>query len=323
MRKIGTITEMNSGRLSAFNMSVRGSSHIEYEKECQDRSYSWTDGRRAVIAVCDGHGGRDYIRSAEGAEFGCRAAAENIKEFIKNAGIESLRRDSSGMLRALEASIIHSWNEYILKHYREKPFLREELEAVSERAREKYTKGQSIEEAYGTTLIAAAVTDDYWFCVQIGDGKCAAAESSPLGTDAPHICAYPVPWDDACIAGYTTSMCEEEALVKFREFFSEDVPGALFICTDGLSDCFSSEDQLGAFYGSVLFSFGSKDGAAAEEELLEFLPRLSAKGSRDDISIAGMIQRKMSGGISSKAESRKRRRKAHKKKKKKKKGIKR
>ena len=327
---------MSNGRLSAFNMSVRGSSHIENGKVCQDASAAWSDGKRAVIVVCDGHGGNDYVRSHLGAEFGCGAALKNTKAFLKTVKTEDLRTDSAKLLKNLEASIIHSWNEQIYGHLKDNPFTEEELAFVSEEAKRKYTQEGAPEEAYGTTLIAAAVTDSFWFGLHIGDGKFVTVNSDNAysendgtaevreerdGVHGEDGCVYscPVPWDDECFANVTTSMCDSNAIGKFREYCSFDMPKAVFVCTDGVDDCFGSMEQLYSFYGSVLFSFGNKKKSLAEEELLDFLPRLSAKGSGDDISIASIIVEPAKDG----RDSKKNKKHKHKKKKKIRKGIKR
>ena len=266
-------------KYKAFALSVQGESHIRRGKECQDASFSFYNDDIAVIVVCDGHGGDDYVRSAEGSATACETAAENICIFIENADIEKLKNNTDTMLANLEASIISGWNERISAHYADNPFTEDELKLLSDRAVDRYLKQNRIESAYGTTLLAAVVTKDFWFAVQIGDGKCVAVDSDGNFEQ-------PVPWNDKCFLNTTTSMCDSEAIINFRHYFSEKLPKAVFLCSDGVDDSFSNEEKLNAFYKTVMQSFSESEVDDAVNELRDYLPRLSAKGSGDDVSVA-------------------------------------
>lgn len=127
-----------------------------------------------MAVVSDGHGGCDYVRSQIGSAMACEAAVKNIRRLFENISPEAFLAEPDMMLIQLEAAIINDWNESVRSHYEANPFTEEELDCVSEKAGASYRSGHRIERAYGATLIAAAVTRDYWFGIQIGDGKCAA-----------------------------------------------------------------------------------------------------------------------------------------------------
>lgn len=266
----------------SFHLSVQGASHIQMGKECQDHSLSFTDENCTAAIVCDGHGGNDYIRSAYGARFACEAAKKNIKIFAEKMDKESFFNNANQYLRTLEASIISDWNNMINQHLQENPFTQEELEEISEKAEKKYVQDGHIESAYGTTMIAAVVTQTYWFSIQIGDGKCVVFLKNGD-------CIQPIPWDPNCFLNVTTSICDSEALQNFRHFYSEERPVAIFIGSDGVDDCFVNDEQLYHLYQTILFSFSTTDFDEAFNVLSDYLPRLSAKGSGDDISIAAIL----------------------------------
>lgn len=92
-----------------------------------------------------------------------------------------------------------------------------------------------------------------------------------------------------CFLNATTSICDSDALNRFRSFFSEKLPVAVFVGSDGIDDCFSTEEQLNNLYKTVLYSFASSDFDSAVTDLSDYLPRLSAKGSGDDVSIAAVL----------------------------------
>ena len=99
----------------------------------------------------------------------------------------------------------------------------------------------------------------------------------------------PIPWDEKCFLNATTSICDKDAIGNFRHFYSEDLPAAVFVGSDGIDDCFCNDEQLNSLYRTVLYSFSTSEFNAAVAELQEYLPRLSAKGSGDDISVAAIL----------------------------------
>ena len=268
--------------VKAFSLFAQGASHIKKHKECQDHALSDYTEEYAISVVCDGHGGDDYVRSAIGSKVGCEAALSNIRKFLKTISKEQFQSDPENNLRTLKASIINAWNEHIKLYHHGHPFTDEELSVVSEKARKRYVEGSRIESAYGTTMIAVAVCKDYWFGLHIGDGKCVAI--NPEGEFK-----QPIPWDEKCFLNATTSICDSDAIERFRHFYSEKLPAAVFVGSDGIDDCFSNNEQLHNLYKTVLYSFATTEFSEALEGLKDYLPRLSAKGSGDDVSIAAIL----------------------------------
>lgn len=266
----------------AFHMSERGESHLHDGRVCQDSSASFSDECGTVAVVSDGHGGCDYVRSQIGSAMACEAAVKNIRRLFENISSEAFLAEPDMMLIQLEAAIINDWNESVRSHYEANPFTEEELDCVSEKAGAAYFSGHRIERAYGATLIAAAVTRDYWFGIQIGDGKCAAFDEAGS-------CTQPIPWDEKCFLNKTTSICGSDALRDFRHFYSEKIPTAVFMGSDGIDDSFKNEEDMYDFYKTILYAFSISDYTQAVDELKAYLPRLSKEGSADDVSIAAWM----------------------------------
>lgn len=277
-------------RMQSFHLSVQGASHIKKNKECQDASDSYRDENCAIAIVCDGHGGDDYVRSASGSSFACAAAKSCILNFLENVNREDLKRHYKQLIHNLKASIISAWNEAVYEHYNANSFTEAEIAVLSDRAKRKYLQEKRIESAYGTTVIAVACTKDFWFGLHIGDGKCVAV--NPEGKFL-----QPIPWDDKCFLNATTSICDSDALNRFRSFYSEKLPIAVFVGSDGIDDCFTSEQQLNNLYKTVLYSFTASEFDDAVDDLRDYLPRLSAKGSGDDVSVAAILDMDMIGEI--------------------------
>lgn len=272
----------------AFNVTVQGSSHIKVNKVCQDYSAS-VDGERYKIAIiCDGHGGDDYFRSELGSQFATEAALSCMQDqeflsfIVKNQASSPKVIDAA--ITQLEKSIIALWNQKVFDHFEQNNIIPEELEKVSEKAKNRYLAGERIESIYGTTLIAAFFMKGFWYAIQLGDGKCVMRSANGEWIQ-------PIPKNEKCFLNQTTSLCDKDAFDNFRHCYGTDIPEAIFVGSDGVDDSFGYENDaaLSSFYNVVLASFGAKIFDLALEDLIDYLPRLSAKGSGDDISIAGII----------------------------------
>lgn len=266
----------------SFHITAQGASHKKKHIVCQDASDSYCDEHCAIAIVCDGHGGADYVRSDIGSRFACEVAKENIISFLRKVDIETLTHNTEVVLRQLTACIISDWNVSIRSHFDSNPLTEAEKSVISEKARKKYAQPDKIDSAYGTTLIAAAMTRDFWFGLHIGDGKCVAVDQGSRFVQ-------PIPWDEKCFLNETTSICDSHALENFRHFFSRKLPVAIFIGTDGIDGCFKDNEQFYNLYKTIICSFATTDFDQAYGELADYLPRLSAKGSGDDVSIAAVL----------------------------------
>ena len=274
-------------KYKAYNFTVVGASHKKMKKPCQDASVSLNKEDYILTAVCDGHGGNDYFRSDRGSEF----AVQAVKKCMSDRDILPMlsfyaddKERVNEMLVQLEKSIISTWNDLVESDYREDPFTMDELENVHPQIRFHYAIGEGIEYAYGTTMLVNVITDEFWFGIHIGDGECVTVDH--LGQFS-----HPIPHDDNCVYNYTTSICDRTAIYNMRHHFSKELPKALFIASDGVDNCFANNDKLHDFYSMIINSFDSMDESFAILELLDYLPKMSQKGSGDDISL-GIILRK-------------------------------
>ena len=275
-----------------FAYSLQGANHKRDGKVCQDASRAYENGSMAVIAVADGHGSDNYPRTDRGSRFAVTAALEAIKEFVKavrrEAPLDAINvfAEQKDRLRGLELNILRRWHESVDGDIEENPFCECELEKVSQRYREAYLDPSNPrrKKAYGTTLIAICAIEDYWFGLQIGDGKCFA-----IGWDG--VCTEPIPWDENCQANITTSICDENALEEFRFFCGEEFPLAVFIASDGVDDSYAGDDELHDLYRTIFCMLDEKGEKAGTREIQQFLPVISKNGSGDDVSMAGLIRK--------------------------------
>ena len=272
-----------------FAFSEQGYNHIKSDKVCQDSSGHYSDDSMAVVVVADGHGSDNYPRTDRGSSFAVEATITAIREFVKTVEESAIdiSEDSNSYLEQLAKNILANWYAAVDADLEKYPFSEEELSNVSDKYKARYLSGERLEKAYGTTLIAACQTKDFWFGLQIGDGKCVCIAQDGSMSE-------PIPWDEDCQANVTTSICDSEAIEEFRYCFLQECPIATFMGTDGIDDSYASSEEMYVLYRSILAIFSEHGHETGEAEIREFLPGLSRKGSGDDVSIAGIVSASLS-----------------------------
>lgn len=286
------------------------------------------DGFNRIIIVCDGHGSSTYVRSDTGSRLAANITKDILVDFISNTdpmlfinhkgsvtarpsldeitwSIQSKKPESSmtevelmifkqnqlfykqvqevkgqdSVFCELFAKIYQEWLDAIKKDCDERPFDEIEQKALGD---------HNIVKAYGTTLMAFVQTQYFWFSFHIGDGRIITADRSLNWSQ-------PVPWDCNCFQNYTTSLCNTNPLLSFRYAFDGTgyFPVAVICCSDGIEDSYGDYDvapnYLHKFYNGLLDSFLREGESISIEKLSEFLPKLSSAGSKDDMSLAGII----------------------------------
>jgi serine/threonine protein phosphatase PrpC len=236
-----------------------------------------------MIATADGHGGERYFRADAGSRFAVEAARECVSAGAVIDALKSAKREKERdrVILQLKKSVVSRWNGLVAEHVAANPFAEDEFSGIEEKYANEYRAGKSIETAYGSTLIAALQTNAFLLVLQIGDGNCVTVDN--MGRFA-----QPVQGDENCVGSVTTSLCDKNVIEAFRHSYCVSLPAAVLVGTDGIYDCFAGDEKLYDFYRVLLLSFVEKDERAAQAELIDYLPRLSEKGSGDDISI-GMI----------------------------------
>jgi hypothetical protein len=273
----------------AFSATETGYNHIKIDKVCEDASGVYNDEMMHICVVADGHGSDNYPRTERGSKMAVDAAIKCTVEFVKVARAEEVISDEKNnysLLLQLAKSILKTWYQSIEEDYQENPFVESELEKVSEKYKRRYLAeneaDRKIEKAYGCTLIIFAVTDRYSFGMQIGDGKCVVVDSEGEFSE-------PIPWDENCQLNVTTSLCDSDAIDEFRFYVTENKITAVFCGSDGIDDSYVNTQELYALYRSILTIFDEHGKAVGENEIKEYLPILTRKGSGDDVSIGVII----------------------------------
>lgn len=274
--------EVELGKILGASISVIGSSHLKTNLECQDYSTYYSSNSLGIAIVCDGHGSKKHFRSSKGAELASLVATEAIKEFMKHK--KSFTKNKDQLLQQLEKNIIFSWNNSVNKHYNENKFTEEEVKDFSIEEKSKIL--ENIVVAYGTTLIAVAMTSKSCFGIQIGDGDCVKLDKSGNLT-------MPIPKDERLQFNITTSLCDVSASRNFRHFWVDVPVAAMIVSTDGVGNSFANEKYYLGFCKTLLASMKDMKIEEAIIELKDFLQKLTVDGSGDDVSIAAVFNQQL------------------------------
>jgi hypothetical protein len=276
-----------------FHSTEIGARHLQKDPviPCEDYSGSFQDDNIAIVAVADGHGDPNCFRSKVGSQFAVESAIENLIEFCSNIESDDLFDDDAAkqskkqdnVFKQLIGSILGKWYMKIDEQLSAMPFSEEEMQGVSEKYKERFNRGERLETAYGSTLLCVAITANYCFGLQIGDGSIIMVSYQDAQM------TQPMPSDEDCFLNVVTSICDKDASNKFRRFVFRNLPLAFFVGSDGIDDSFDGVDELFSKYRGVLSLFGEYGYDRSVKEIEEYLPNLTKQGSGDDVSMAGII----------------------------------
>ena len=289
--------------MKVFNYSCLGESHKADEKPCQDASKSAvTDKGLTICIVSDGHGGEQYFRSQIGSQELVNITFEKVQEFTEGMlqlnilkdtpftqmDISSKRPDNLPALKVIDdrfmqlfRAIKAEWMIHIYEHALNTPVDDREQKKVKPEYLDQLKQQRNLEKIYGATLMAYVQCSNFWFAFHLGDGKMIMFDRKGTGFE-------PVLWDDDCFLNKTTSICQADAIERFRYTFEGDgkFPLAVFLGSDGIDDTFTDGEPLYNFYRGVLQYIFIDGDESVEEDLKKNLPVFSARGSRDDMSVA-------------------------------------
>lgn len=284
-----------SGKIASFHKTVRGHLHVLKNTPCEDYSVSFSDKneRYHIIAIADGHGDCACMRSAYGSQTAVEVAVGCLKSFAESAlsrDVQELLNDlsmpktSRQIIKRLTDAIISRWYQEIHKDLKEKPLTEEELSSAEKYAAD-YRAGKRLEHVYGTTLLTALQLPNHLILIQQGDGRCEV-----FYTDGS--VDQPIPWGDRCFENVTTSMCDEDVATSIRHCIiplHDKSVAACYIGSDGVEDSYRDMEGTHTFYRNISQELIQRGIGNFEKYLDEWLPRFSADGSGDDISIAGLV----------------------------------
>jgi len=131
---------------------------------------------------------------------------------------------------------------------------------------------------YGTTLLAAGICRGRLLCLQIGDGDILALR--PDGS-----LFRPLPDSPDCVDNLTDSLCQDDAVDRFRVALVEGEVALVLLTTDGYGNSYEDDaafEEIGPDYLALLNRVGPDRVTAG---LPGWLAEITRTGSGDDITL--------------------------------------
>jgi hypothetical protein len=256
---------------------VRGATHIDRNLPNQDAAqwFVGPDGRSFALAVADGHGASAYTRSDRGARFAAALAIEELR-ILSDERAKAADTRWSG----LPERVLVRWRNVVQHDLATEPLPDEEAAALA-------SQDLDAASAYGATLLAAGVTGDCGFALQLGDGTTYLVGGD--GSVASVLSPPELPGES------TFSLCMPDALdfVQAHIFDAAELGrlAAIVISTDGYSKSFRSDGIAAAQIKTMTDRMSWDSAGAMSRELDKWLKRVSEAGSGDDISLVVAARR--------------------------------
>lgn len=254
-----------------------GSVHVRDRLPIQDAVLTWSDdgGRQAVVAVADGHGHRNHFRSDTGAALAVVSAVEELRRVLPE--LRAADDDARERVERAGAAIVATWAAKVRHHVAANPYSpdEDELGASADPLR-----------AYGSTILATAVSGDVMVFLQIGDGDTVLVTADGAA-------ARPLPEDPDLDGLHTTSLCQPRPLDALRvevvDAAAERV-ALVFLCTDGFGRSRVDAEGWWRQTGEQLVEFTRTRGVGwVREQLPEWLAEPALVGG-DDTTMALLVR---------------------------------
>ncbi len=278
--------------------TVTGAAHDRAALPNQD-AHGWFPeagaGPPAILAVADGHGSAKSFRSDIGSQEAVAAALERLGALLQGQApeVNSLSSVKRVAEEHLPQSLVQAWRERVEAHLARHPIAEADWDRLVQKdgpaARSLVAQEPLL--AYGATILAVLVTEDFILYLQLGDGDILVVAEDGATT-------RPFARDERLIANETTSLCSRDAWREVRVRLvplAHNPPAMILISTDGYANSFRSEEdflRLGPDYLHLVRAEGLERVA---QDLRGFLDDASRKGSGDDITL-GIIARAESRG---------------------------
>lgn len=291
-----------SSRWRVIASTQQGAAHVRRKLPNQD-AVKWfpepssgstlsCGGPPVILAVADGHGSAKSFRSKTGADFAVDVAMSVCREFLKDTnGIASKSAVKNLAEQQLPNRIVAKWKEKVKQDFDAEPFRPDELERLEMEAgaiaRETLQGDGKHVTAYGSTLLLAAIGDEFILYLQIGDGEILVV------SDEGEV-FQPIDRDPTLIANETTSLCMDkpEGAFRFRfQHLHDTLPAIVLLSTDGYPNSFRSREDFLKVGPDLLDALRTDGGGdQVQRDLGGWLQEATTAGSGDDVTV-GVIYR--------------------------------
>lgn len=266
-----------------LDATVRGSTHVQRGIPNQDSVATrlLADGKVAVVAISDGHGGERYVRSEVGSRFAVEVSCDILGEWWTRTARGNGDAPATALIEQelrdrVVPTITRQWRARVADHVVAHPFTEEEF------TRAGTAVDVQPEVAYGATLLVAVASDRAVALAQLGDGDIVLVRGDDV--------MLPIEPDARLVASQTTSLCLDSADADFRCSVVSDIADIdlVLLSTDGYANSFA-DDEWERTVGVDLASRIAELGTDAIRLQLPAWLGESAAASGDDTSVALLV----------------------------------
>jgi serine/threonine protein phosphatase PrpC len=251
------------------------------------------------MSVADGHGSDIHFRSKIGSHIAVESTVATLFELFHNQPIKiyNVSQIKDIIRYSVPRQLVHNWIDRVQYHVQKHPFSSNEIDNILKKKGpcilEKIISNPKI--AYGSTLLTAVITKNYFIFFQLGDGNILIVDDDQnvknmfSNKDSTSD-------DKSSIESivHTESLCMDNSWLEFKTGifeFQAIRPKLILLSTDGYCNSFSSESgflKIGLDYLALFEKFGY---SYLSENLYDILRQTSREGSGDDITL-GLIYHK-------------------------------
>lgn len=264
---------------SIIGESVKGALHHRNGKPNQD---AWAQSKTVhCLAVADGHGSAKHQRSDSGAKIAVNVAVKLLEKFADQWFDVRLIKEASSYL---PGKIVQAWREAVEEDHQKYELSADPVQNNGEISDTTVKQDDTdIYSLYGTTLLAALLTENYALYLQIGDGNLLVMnEDGEIET--------PLPQNAAFIANETNSLSQANAANHFEQkiaFFAYQPPPVLIsLSSDGYINSYTSPIEFATVIKDIKQLLFEQGAEKIQAMLPDWLDETSRQGSGDDITIA-------------------------------------
>jgi hypothetical protein len=226
-----------------------------------------------LLAVADGHGSAKCFRSDCGSRFAIDAAMG----LMAAPQVPDPAR--------LPSDLVCRWRRSVQNHLAEEPIATSTLKQLERKLGKDARRAVECDPvlAYGSTLLAAMVSDTSVCYVQLGDGDILAVSEAG-------VVERPWPRETDRIGDETVSLATQGAAREVRIRVTEAMPPLVLLATDGYANSFREDGGFLAVGPDLLRIIHTEGIVPIDENLETWLREASELGSGDDITV-GLLWR--------------------------------
>nr|ADN16957.1 conserved hypothetical protein [Gloeothece verrucosa PCC 7822] len=239
-----------------------------------------------ILALSDGYRSPKSFRRQMGSQLAVKTALLILQEFVNyQPNLDHLRAFNTLVIDKLPQQLVTTWKKAVQHHLQEHPFSVEDLQNVA--AKEGFYARQALEHnpflAYGATLNAVLVTQEFILYLQLGNGDIICIDNYGAVTQ-------PFLKDERDeLKSLSFSNAWTDFHVRLIPLAPDKTP-MILVATNSYAASYQTEAEFLQAVKNYLFQIRSQGCDTVQKNLNIQLEQISQQGRGDDISL-GIIKK--------------------------------